>query len=317
MRVFLTGAAGFIGSWTCEALLARGDEVVGFDNFDPFYARSIKEENLRSLRSAKHFTFIEGDILASKTLDQIFTQPFDAIIHLAALAGVRPSIHAPDRYMRINVEGTTMLLEASRRCASIHKIVVASSSSIYGTHAVSPFSEEGPHDFPISPYAASKKATELVCATYHHLYGIPISCMRYFTAFGPRQRPEMAIHKFFRFADAGVPIVLYGDGNTGRDYTFISDIVAGTLAALDAQSNGYRIYNLGGSIPVRLKDVVQGIGKVMGKPLRVEYEPTQPGDVEWTCADVSRAQKELGFAPKVTFEEGLSRFWKWYVTNKK
>ncbi len=310
MRVLLTGVAGFIGSSVAEALLARGDEVVGLDNLDPFYAREHKERNLRELSRRPGFSFDVGDVLEAPKLD-VLLNGADAVVHLAALAGVRPSIVEPGRYMRVNVEGTTEVLEACRR-AGLSKVVVASSSSVYGVRSEVPFREDDPCDRPASPYAASKRATEHVCATYHHLFGLGITCLRYFTVYGPRQRPEMAIHKFVRRVFASEPIPMFGDGASGRDYTYIEDIVDGTLAALDRQDGGLRLYNLGGAQPVTLRELIDGIGEATGRTVQIDQQPWQAGDVPITSADVSRAEAELDYRPKVALAEGLSRFVDWY-----
>lgn len=310
MRVLITGAAGFIGSSLAERLIGRGDEVLGLDNFDPFYDRRLKERNLAALRGTSAFRLVEGELLDGALLDRLVAG-VEAVVHLAALAGVRPSLAEPARYMRVNVEGTTTLLEACRR-ADVRRLVVASSSSVYGARSHVPFSEADPCDRPASPYAASKKATETVCATYHDLYGLGISCLRFFTVYGPRQRPEMAICRFVRLALEGCPLPVFGDGSSGRDYTFIDDIIDGTVAALDRVRDGFRIYNLGGSRPVLLRELVSSIEKAVGRPVRVEAQPLQAGDVPITCADVHLAQRELGYAPSVPLAEGLARFVAWY-----
>jgi len=311
MRVLVTGAAGFIGSWVCQRLLERGDAVLGLDNFDPFYARSIKQRNLDDCGAVRAgFAFHEGELCDRAQLDALLADA-DAVVHLAALAGVRPSLEAPARYMRVNVEGTTALLEACR-AADVRRLVVASSSSVYGARSRTPFHEDDPCDRPASPYAASKRATELVCATHHQLYELGVSCLRYFTVYGPRQRPEMAIHKFVRRALAGEPLEIFGDGGSGRDYTYIDDAVAATLAALDRQDGGFHVYNVGGSQPVLLRDLVATIGEVLGVELRLTRLPWQAGDVPITCADVTRAERELGFQARVPLEDGLRRFLGWY-----
>jgi len=311
MRILVTGAAGFIGSSVSEALLARGDEVVGLDNFDPFYERRLKERNLCGLLQSKHFVFHEADLLDGAALDRLLSSGLEGVIHLAALAGVRPSLATPQRYLRVNVEGTSNLLEACRRHA-VSRLAVASSSSVYGARSRVPFSEEDPCDVPASPYAASKKCTEVVCANYNQLYGMGISCLRFFTVYGPRQRPEMAIHAFVRLALAGKPVPIFGDGSSGRDYTFISDIVQGTIAALDRSSSGFRLYNLGNSRPVLLRELIEAIGQAIGRPIATEERPLQAGDVPITCADIRRASEELGYQPRVSLSEGLSLFVDWY-----
>lgn len=311
MRILVTGAAGFIGSSVSERLLERGDEVVGLDNFDPFYDQKIKEHNLKELRTHSGFIFEEGDILDSERLQELFRRKIDRVVHLAALAGVRPSLVAPKRYMRVNVEGTVNLLEVCR-AFDVRQVVVASSSSVYGSRSVTPFSEEDSCDYPVSPYAASKKATEVVCATYHHLYQMGITCLRFFTVYGPRQRPEMAIHSFVRLALQGKPLPMFGDGSSGRDYTYIDDIVEGTIAALDHVTQDFRIYNLGGSQPVLLRELIQAIGQATSCSIMVSPHPWQEGDVPITSANIQRAQAELGYTPRVPLAEGLARFVGWY-----
>ncbi|MBW2733460.1 MAG: GDP-mannose 4,6-dehydratase [Deltaproteobacteria bacterium] len=311
MRIFVTGAAGFIGSSVTEALLTRGDEVLGLDNFDPLlYERRHKELNLRAIGQHPRFSFEEGNIADRATVRRLL-QGADGVIHLAALAGVRPSLREPERYMRVNVEGTVDVLECCRE-AGVNRVVVASSSSVYGARSKVPFHEDDPCDRPASPYAASKKATELICANYNELYGLGTTCLRYFTVYGPRQRPEMAIHKFVRMALAGVAVPMFGDGDSGRDYTFIDDVVAGTLAALDGQDQHYHVYNIGGSQPVLLHELITSIGQALGRDVTIEKRPWQAGDVPVTSADISRAQAELGYNPQVPLTEGLGRFIAWY-----
>lgn len=310
MRVLLSGAAGFIGSSVAQRLLDREDEVVGLDNFDRFYHRSLKERNLSELRSHERFRLIEGDICDPGTLKEALAG-VDRVVHLAALAGVRPSLAEPARYMRVNVEGTVRLLEACRK-AGVDRLVIASSSSVYGKRSRAPFSERDACNDPASPYAASKRAMELVCGNYHQLYRLGISCLRYFTVYGPRQRPEMAIHKFVRRAVEGKPIPMFGDGSSGRDYTYIDDVVDGTVAALDRQDGRFSIYNLGGAHPVLLKELIEAIGTALGQQLAIEQQPWQAGDVPLTSADVSLAARELGYAPQVPLDEGLRRFVAWY-----
>lgn len=310
MRVLITGAAGFIGSAVARALQSRGDTVVGLDNFDPFYERAHKERNVAELVQGERFELHEADLLDADAVDRALAG-VEAVVHLAALAGVRPSIAAPARYMRVNVEGTALLLQ---RCHAlgVRRLVVASSSSVYGARSQTPFREDDPCDRPASPYAASKKATELVCSTFHELYGLGITCLRYFTVYGPGQRPEMAIHKFVRLAERGERLPMFGDGSTGRDYTYIDDIVRGTLAAIDRQSGQHVIYNLGGDRAVLLRDLIAAVGVACGCEPAVEPLPLQPGDVPVTSADITRAQAELGYAPRVSLEDGLARFVEWY-----
>ncbi len=311
MKVLLTGAAGFIGSHTAEALLARGDRVVGFDNFNAFYDPAIKRRNAATLGATHGFSMIEGDLCDEAALDAAFREHrFDAVIHLAAWAGVRPSIDAPGVYMDSNIRGLTNVLERMRK-ASVVRLVFASSSSVYGGRTEVPFRETDVVDRPISPYAATKKAGEVLCATWNHLYGIHVAALRYFTVYGPRQRPEMAIHKFATMISRGRSIPVYGDGSSARDYTYIADIVQGTVAALD-HCEGYEIYNLGESHTTRLDALVEKLGRALGMEPRTHREPDQPGDVPITFADITRARSKLGYAPTTLIDEGLARFAEWF-----
>ncbi len=309
--VFVTGAAGFIGSHVSDALLARGNRVYGFDNFDPFYDRRIKERNLASLSADPAFSFLEGDIRDASALARWGEGiPPDALIHLAAKAGVRPSVADPVGYADVNVHGTIRLLEWARE-RKVPKVLFASSSSVYGGNTKVPFSEDDFVDHPVSPYAATKKAGELLCHTYCHLYGMSVAALRFFTVYGPRQRPEMAIHKFTRRILEGKVIDLYGDGSSRRDYTYIEDIVAGVLGALTAPP-GYRVYNLGESATISLSELVALIEKACGKPAVRRFKPPQPGDVPVTYADISLARKEIGYDPRTPIELGITRFIEWY-----
>jgi len=310
MRYLVTGAAGFIGSHTSETLLARGDAVVGLDNFNTFYDPAIKRRNAQSLGRHSAFAMVEGDLLDPGSLDRAFARgPFDGIVHLAAWAGVRPSIDRPDIYVDANVRGTVDLLERTRR-AGVGRFVFASSSSVYGGRDRVPFRETDPVDHPISPYAATKKAGEVLCYTYHHLYGLPVSALRFFTVYGPRQRPEMAIHKFATAMLRGEPVTLFGDGSTARDYTFIDDIVQGVVASLD-RCEGYEIYNLGEAQTVRLDALVQKLGVALGVEPKIRWAPEQPGDVPITSADITKARERLGYRPHTLIDEGLARFAAW------
>jgi UDP-glucuronate 4-epimerase len=316
MRVLVTGAAGFIGSHVTETLLADGWEVVGFDNFDGFYDPAIKRENLRGLKKNKNFRLIEGDIRDTAALDAVATAgKLDAIVHLAARAGVRPSIEQPRLYADVNIGGTTEMLELARR-TQVPKFIFASSSSVYGEREGSPFREDDNVDFPISPYAATKKAGELLGYTYHHNCGFAVTCLRFFTVYGPRQRPEMAIHKFTRAIDQGEPISIFGDGTARRDFTYVDDIVSGVIAALE-RAKGYRIYNLGNHRTVEIRELIRLLEEDLGKKVEVKHLPAQPGDVPLTCADVQRAQEELGYSPGVPIERGLELFVEWYEKKKK
>jgi UDP-glucuronate 4-epimerase len=310
-NILVTGAAGFIGSHSAEALLERGYRVIGVDNFCDFYDRSWKEMNLKSLRDGKHFSVEEIDITDGQAIDRLVAQTRPvAILHLAAMAGVRPSIEQPAYYARVNVEGTTHLLQAAVK-HKVKKFLFASSSSVYGNLGRVPFSEDDPVAEPISPYAATKRSGELLCYTFWHLYKLPIFCLRFFTVYGPRQRPDLAIHKFTRLISRGQPVPFFGDGSTSRDYTFVEDIVAGILASLD-NCDRYRIYNLGGSDPVTLKQLLDELQKAIGKTAIIDRRPSQLGDVERTYADLTRSTAELGYKPTVTLSEGLRRFVDWY-----
>jgi len=308
---FVTGAAGFIGSHVSEALLARGDRVFGFDNFDPFYDRRIKERNLAPLSAHPSFSFLEGDIRDAAALARWGEGiPPDALIHLAAKAGVRPSVADPVGYADVNIHGTIRMLEWARE-RKVPKVLFASSSSVYGGNTKVPFSEDDFVDHPVSPYAATKKAGELLCHTYCHLYGMNVAALRFFTVYGPRQRPEMAIHKFTRRILDGEEIDLYGDGSSRRDYTYIEDIVSGVLGALTAP-RGYRVYNLGESATISLSDLVALIEAACGKAAVRRVKPPQPGDVPLTYADISRARKEIGYDPRTPIARGVSLFVEWY-----
>lgn len=319
MRIVLTGACGFIGSHVAEALLRRGDTVVGVDNFNDFYDPRIKEGHRALLEEHAGFSLVRGSILDPSVIAAAFREPPDAVVHLAAWAGVRPSIEKPLLYARENVEGTTVVLEAVRAqkdaTGTAPRLVFASSSSVYGGNTKVPFHEDDPVDHPVSPYAATKKAGELLCWTYHHLFGLPVTCLRFFTVYGPRQRPEMAIHKFAQLLAAGRPVPRYGDGKTARDYTFIDDIVQGVVASVDRcgqHGGGYRIYNLGNSRTVTLDDLIEKLAAALNVPPLVESLPEQPGDVPLTFADVSRARAELDYRPDFPLEKGLERFAAWF-----
>jgi UDP-glucuronate 4-epimerase len=314
MRILLTGAAGFIGSHLAERLIARGDDVVGLDNFDAFYARDVKERNLEVVRASPRFSLVEGDLRAPLDLARAFAgPPPDAIVHLAALAGVRPSLADPARYADVNVLGTVRLVETAR-AAGVPRIVFASSSSVYGLDSEPPFKESDPCLRPVSPYASTKRAGELALFTAHHLYGLDVTCLRFFTVYGPRQRPDLAIHKFARLILAGQPIELFGDGHTSRDYTWIDDILDGVVAAIDEQGRGapsFRIYNLGGSRTTTLLRLVELLSDALGKKPLVSWQPEQPGDMKRTLADLTLVGQALGYAPRVSIAEGITRFAAW------
>lgn len=310
-KVLLTGVAGFIGSHFAEALLARGYSVTGVDNFDPFYAREVKERNLESVAKRPGFEFVEADVAR----DPLPLDGMEAIIHLAAKPGVRPSIEDPGAYMEANVTATARLLDAARR-TGITRIVFGSSSSVYGNATPAPFDEDEPAVSPISPYAASKRAGELIAYTFAHLYPLRIMCLRFFTVYGPRQRPDLAIHKFTDLIARGRPIRMHGDGSSERDYTYITDVLDGIMAGLDwtaqAGPGTVDIVNLGGGARVRLDRLIALIAAALGREPTIERHPDQPGDVRLTDADLEHAGRVLGFRPKVGIEEGIRRFVDWY-----
>ncbi|MEW6439701.1 MAG: GDP-mannose 4,6-dehydratase [bacterium] len=311
MGILVTGGAGFIGSHLLERLLAEGHACVCLDNFDPFYAEPIKQRNLEACRSYKSFRLVRADLRdaeAYRTVER--TMEISTIVHLAARAGVRPSLEQPLLYGDVNLNGTLRLLEFARE-KGVRRFIFASSSSVYGNNEKVPFHEDDRVDWPISPYAATKKAGELLCHTYAHLYGIACTCLRFFTVYGPRQRPEMAIHKFTRSIDRGESIPLYGDGSSQRDYTFISDILQGVLGAIE-RVQGYEVVNLGESRTVALRELIERIEQAIGKKALIRRLPEQPGDVRKTCADIGRARERYGYDPRVPIEEGIPRFVDWY-----
>ena len=312
-RVVLTGAAGFLGSHVAEALVARGDQVVGLDNFDPFYGRDVKEANLASLQHSAGFSFVEGDI-RDPGLVQSVLRPGDVVVHLAARAGVRPSLEDPTLYASVNVTGTTVLLEGAR-AAGVRSFVFAGSSSVYGDSAPVPFREDYPALNPISPYAATKRAGELLCSTFVHLYGMRVISLRFFTVYGARQRPDLAIHKFTRLMSAGQPIPVFGDGSAERDYTWVDDIVQGVVAARDwsaRDGTAFEIVNLGESETTRLDRLIELISSALGVAPKIARQPPQPGDVRRTCADITRAREVLGYRPVTRIEDGIPRFVRWF-----
>jgi UDP-glucuronate 4-epimerase len=319
MKALVTGAAGFIGSHLSERLLANGLIVVGIDNFDDFYDPQIKRQNIKGCLKNKNFQLVEADIRDSAAMDKIVGGGVEIIVHLAARAGVRPSIEKPLLYADVNINGTMVLLEAAKK-HKVNKFIFGSSSSVYGNNKKVPFSEDDNVDFPISPYAATKKAGELICHTYHHLYGISITTLRFFTVYGPRQRPDLAIHKFAQLIEQGKPIPVYGDGSMMRDFTYIDDIIDGTVAAMNKLvrrsgsedgCSGFSIYNLGESRPISVNDLIAEIEKALGKKAVKKYLLTQPGDVEHTFADVTKAVNELGYKPNTTIQVGLAKFVQW------
>jgi len=313
MRVLVTGAAGFIGSHLCQRLLGDGWTVIGVDNFDDFYDPQIKRRNISECCENKNFQLLEADIRDDDAMYRAAGEGIEIIVHLAAMAGVRPSIAKPLLYADVNINGTMVLLEAAKK-HNIDKFIFGSSSSVYGNNEKVPFSEDDNVDFPISPYAATKKAGELICHTYHHLCGMSITCLRFFTVYGPRQRPDLAIHKFAKLILQDETIPVYGDGTMMRDFTYIDDIIDGTTAAMD-KCKGFNIYNLGESQPITVNDLITEIEKALGKKAVREYLPPQPGDVERTCADISKAAKDLAYKPKTSIPLGLKEFTAWLRKN--
>ncbi|MBN2491970.1 MAG: GDP-mannose 4,6-dehydratase [Planctomycetes bacterium] len=313
--VLLTGAAGFIGFHVARRLLEAGYTVVGLDNFNDFYAPALKRRNAADLAAlgGDRFRMVEGDLRDPAALAAFLpaeNRPFD-LVHLAAMAGVRPSFERPLLYQEVNVTGTFLLLEATRRRALGH-LVFGSSSSVYGASSRLPFREDDPVADPLSPYAVTKLIGERIAHAYHACHGIPATCLRFFTVFGPRQRPEMAIHKFARDILAGRAIPFLGDGSSTRDYTYVDDIVDGVVAAL-ASGSGYRVFNLGGGHRITLREMVDRLAAALGRAPRLQYAPPHPGDMTHTLADISWAEQALGYRPSCSFEAGLERFAAWLL----
>ncbi|KAA3607957.1 MAG: NAD-dependent epimerase/dehydratase family protein [Planctomycetota bacterium] len=309
-KVLITGAAGFIGSHLTERCLADGWQVTGLDNFDDYYDPAIKEGNLRQAAKNDRFQLIRGDIRDRALMKSLLQeQAFDLVVHLAARAGVRPSLENPALYMDVNVQGTLAILDGLRHSPAT-PLVAASSSSVYGGLRHTPFVEEDDTSKPVSPYAASKKAMEVLCHTYHHLYGLAITCLRFFTVYGPRQRPDMAIAKFSNRMLQGQPIPMFGDGQTQRDYTFIDDIIDGVRRAME-NVDGFEIYNLGESRTTRLHELIAQLAKALNVEAVIDRQPPQPGDVPLTCASVEKARRKLGYQPNTEVAEGLRRYAAW------
>lgn len=311
MRILVTGGAGFIGSHLCERLLAENHKIVVVDDLNDFYAESLKLNNLATIRKLGSFHFHQCDIRDREQVRMIVGdyRP-EAVIHLAARAGVRPSLVDPLLYESVNVGGTTVLLDACREF-SVRKFVFASSSSIYGIANTVPFREDDNLNLPISPYAATKIAAEKMCYTYSHLYKLRVTCLRFFTVYGPRQRPDLAIRKFIERIDDGKPIPVFGDGSSGRDYTYVDDTVSGISTAIDFDSP-FAVFNLGNSHPISLRAMIETIEQSLGKKAIIEWRPEQPGDVPTTYADISRAQRFLGYAPTTSFQKGIVQTVNWY-----
>lgn len=312
--ILVTGGSGFIGSHLCEKLVALGFETVNLDNFCDNYDPAVKENNISSLLNNPHYHLYRGDIRDHRILDRIFADhSISMIIHLAALAGVRQSLANPRDYVAVDVEGTVNLLEyAAKR--QVKRFLFGSSSSVYGDNPV-PFKESDRLERPLSPYAAAKISGELFCRTYHRIYGLPVVCLRFFTVYGPRQRPEMAIHHFAKLIDSGLEAPLFGEGNSERDYTYIDDIIQGILAAMEVPCS-FEVFNLGNSKTTTLMELVTLIGETMGKQPRLKKMPVQPGDVPRTWADLSHSNRVLGYRPRVDVKEGIKRFVDWYRRQK-
>jgi UDP-glucuronate 4-epimerase len=310
MKILVTGGAGFIGSHLVEQLLVAGHDIAILDDFNDFYDPQIKRRNISAL--AERIRIYPVDLRDARSVRTVFHQDkFDIVIHLAARAGVRPSIHQPQLYYDTNVTGTLHLLEAAR-AVGLERFVFASSSSVYGLAKVVPFSEDLHLTQTVSPYAATKIAGEFLCSTYSHLYGIRIVALRFFTVYGPRQRPDLAIHKFTRRIWREQPIDQFGDGTTRRDYTYIDDIVQGVLASLDYDGPLFDIFNLGESQTIQLKDLIRAIENALGRKAKINQLPEQPGDVPLTCADISKSRRLLGYQPTTPLEVGLPRFMEWF-----
>jgi len=314
MNILVTGGAGFIGSHIVDRLLKLGNNIICIDNFDNFYDPGTKRFNLDCALRSENFHLVEGDIRDVRTLEECFQHfPVDVVIHLAARAGVRPSLLQPELYYDVNVIGTLRLLEAMRKY-NVKGMLFASSSSVYGNREKVPFSENDSVDNPISPYAASKKAGELLCHTYHHLYGFDIFCFRFFTVYGPRQRPEMAIHQFVKKIFEGEAIVLFGDGSSQRDYTYIDDIVDGVINSLSVL-HGYEIINLGESRTIPLIRLVSLIEGAINKKAKINFEVMQLGDVMKTYADITKARDIISYSPNYPIEKGIGKFIEWFQAN--
>jgi len=312
-NILITGGAGFIGSHLVDRLLADGASTITvIDDFNDFYDPSIKHANIREHLAADRYRLAEADIRDRTALEKIFQkQDFDCIVHLAARAGVRPSLSQPELYSQTNIDGTLSLLELAR-LHGVKQFVFGSSSSVYGINAKVPFSEDDPIRQPISPYAATKAAGELICHTYSHLYQLRCICLRFFTVYGPRQRPDLAIHKFAQLMSRGQPIPVFGDGTTRRDYTYVDDIIAGVLAAMNYDKSDYEVVNLGESRTVELRELIALLEKELGTRATIERLPPQPGDVPQTFADIKKARALLGYNPRVQIEDGIRRFGQWF-----
>jgi UDP-glucuronate 4-epimerase len=314
-RILITGGAGFIGSHLSERLLQQGKRIAIVDNLDDFYPPELKRANLQEIKASGEFQYFPSDIRDAESLREVFsTFKPDAVIHLAARPGVRPSFAQPEAYTSINVLGTTQVLEGSRLCG-VQRLVFASSSSVYGGLSRAPFSEDAAITHPLSIYAATKVAGEALAFTYAHAHNLPVVCLRLFTAYGPRQRPDLAIRKFAGMILRGEEVPIYGDGSLQRDYTFIDDIVDGILLALNASGN-FEVYNIGNSHPISIHEMVEALGQALEKPVRRKFFPTPPGEMLLTHADLTNASQALGYEPKVGFQEGIRRFAEWLKSRR-
>lgn len=314
-KILITGAAGFIGSNLADRLLSRGDCVIGVDDFNDYYDPAVKRDNVAKASQHSNWRLYEVDICEEQSLRSVFeTERPDVVVHLAARAGVRPSLRDPNLYNRVNVIGSQHILDACRDFHPSH-LVFASSSSVYGGSTRVPFSEEDPVMTPISPYAATKRMNELQAHVYSHIYGLNVTMLRFFTVYGPRQRPDMAIHKFIRLIDTGKPVPMFGDGSTRRDYTFIEDILDGLEKAIDKPFR-YEIFNLGESRTTTLLELIRLIERALGKNALIEQQPLQPGDVLITYANIDKARRLLGYAPKYSMEDGIEKTVAWYLSRQ-
>lgn len=316
-RVLVTGGAGFIGSHLVDQLLAQGDSVTVLDNFNEFYDPRLKRSNIKSHLGHANYRLVEGDVRQDQSLEAAFSNaPFDVVVHLAAMAGVRPSIRQPAHYMDVNVSGTQKLVDWIVSSSTATRLVFGSSSSVYGQRSGDCFCETDRVDQPLSPYAASKISGEALLYAAHHTTALPVVCLRFFTVYGPRQRPDLAIHKFSSLIDKNEPLEVFGDGSSRRDYTFVSDIIAGVLSAMGCRLPGYEIINLGRSDPVTLMEMIRTLEEAFGKKANLVFKPPQPGDMPYTYASIDKARKLLGYEPRVSFADGVQQFAAWYRTDK-
>ena len=321
--ILVTGGAGFIGSHLSERLLKEGNKLLVIDNFNNYYDPAIKRNNIEEVKkscvenniSLENYKVFEGDIRDNEFLREVFSNKIDLIMHLAAMAGVRPSIEDPSLYYDVNITGTVNLLERCRE-NNIKQFVFASSSSVYGNNEKVPFAETDRVDNPISPYAATKKSGELLCHTYHHLFDMNIACLRFFTVYGPRQRPDLAINKFTSLIMQDKEIPFYGDGTTSRDYTYVEDIVTGIVSSINYVNSSdkiFEIFNIGGDKTISLIEMVETIEEVLAKKAKLNRLPMQPGDVNRTCADITHSKEIIGYNPQTTFKEGIKKFIEWKI----